>query len=107
MRPAAFLLALSLGTFGLVQAATVDDVTALEWLESSIGGRMEHVLAAMYVLEQHGVRFQKSPYDYHDALEDVIRRDPSLYGTGIRQILANYLYQHEPEAKKPLDELRV
>ena len=107
MRPAAFLLALSLGTFGLVQAATVDDVTALEWLESSIGGRMEHVLAAMYVLEQHGVRFQKSPYDYHDALEYVIRRDPSLYGTGIRQILANYLYQHEPEAKKPLDELRV
>ena len=64
------------------------DVTGLEWLQMSIGERMDQVVMSLYVLEKYGYTITKSPNDYYNALEGKLKLDPALYSRKLTNILA-------------------
>ena len=67
---------------------------------------MDCLLASMMVLSQSGVNLTGSPYDYEASLEDTIRNHPEFYSLNVTDILAKYVYAHEPFTQAALDKLR-
>jgi hypothetical protein len=82
------------------------EMTGLEWLEASPGDRTECLVRAMLVLTQSGVPLTRSPKDYEDGLEEFLRRQPELYTQNVTDVLAKYVYEHEPSARASFDKLR-
>ena len=80
--------------------------TGIEWLLGSMGERFDAVIAAMGVMSQSNVPFDRTPADYYAALEKKIRRDPSLNEVALTEILADYVYETDPSSQKILDRLR-
>ena len=80
--------------------------TGLEWLERSMGERLNDVVASMTLLNQDGILLSRTPEDYYDAIDKALRRDPSLYELDLTQILADYVYEKEPAAREALDRLK-
>jgi hypothetical protein len=64
------------------------DVTGLEWLQMSIGERMDHVMMSLYVLEKYGYTVTGSPNDYYNEAERRLKLDPGLYPKKLTNILA-------------------
>ncbi len=87
-------------------AEPVRTPTGLEWLQKSIGGRFDDVVASMALLHQNGVPMRLGPYDYCTVVQKEIRKNPSLNDTELTAILADYLYRKEPEARPFLDGLK-
>lgn len=67
------------------------DVTGLEWLQLSIGERMDQVVMSLYVLEKYGYTVTRSPNDYYNAVEIKLKVDPGLYSKKLTNILASVL----------------
>jgi len=65
------------------------NTTGLEWLQMSMGERMECILFSMYVLTQSGEQINKSPNDYYDAVGEKLRLNPNLYSENVTSILAS------------------
>lgn len=82
-------------------------MSGLEWLELSVGDRMEEVLKAMYTLDQSGVTLSQTPNDYYNLVEAKIRRDHGLYTTEVTNILASAVYDKEPATRPALDKLKI
>ncbi|MGH7198938.1 MAG: hypothetical protein ACREH5_09410 [Candidatus Omnitrophota bacterium] len=72
----------------VVEPAGPRDVTGLEWLQMSIGERMDQLVMSLYVLEKYGYTVTKSPNDYYNALEGKLKLDPALYSRKLTNILA-------------------
>jgi|GEM_PF-5486161 len=83
------------------------ETRGLEWLESSIALRMESVLYSMALLSKNGIELSRSPNDYYNAIDTRLKADPQLYASDITQILAQYVYETEPNLRKSLDAMRV
>jgi hypothetical protein len=64
------------------------DVTGLEWLQLSIGERMDQVMMSLYVLEKYGYTVTESPNDYYNEVERRLKLDPGLYPKKLTNILA-------------------
>jgi hypothetical protein len=81
-------------------------IKGLDWLQLSLGERMEYILASMLIMTRHGVEFGKSINDYHDAVAEKLRTHPDLYYTDVTNILASIVYEWEPGTRVALDKLR-
>ncbi len=82
------------------------EVQGLEWMEMSAGERMDHLMAAMYLLNKNGVELSYTPDYYYDAIYQKIQRHPELYSSEIASILANFIYEKEEKARPALDNLK-
>lgn len=71
------------------------DVTGLEWLEMSIGERMDQVVMSLYVLEKYGYTITESPNDYYNKVENKLKLDPALYSKKLTNILATVVSKGE------------
>lgn len=71
------------------------NATGLEWLQMSMGKRMDCILFSMYVLTKSGVPMNKSPNDYYDAVAEKLRLNPSLYSENVTSILASIVNKRE------------
>ena len=80
--------------------------TGLEWLEKSMGERLNDVIASMTLLHQSEVPMARTPEDYYDAIDKLLRRNPALYEKDFTELLADYLYKNEPAAKAVLDRMK-
>ena len=65
----------------------------------SAGERMETVLVSMAVLSKNGIELDQSANDYYNAIYGEIRSHPDLYNVSVTNILANYLYEHDPKLR--------
>lgn len=86
--------------------AIVRTPTGLEWLERSMGERLNDVVVSMTLLNQSGVPLAQAPEDYYDAIDTRLRRNPAFYTTDLTELLANHLYEKEPAAREALDHLK-
>lgn len=77
--------------------------TGIEWLEHSMGERINDIIASMTLLNQSGVPLAQTPEDYYDAIDKKLRRNPSLYELDLTELLADYVYEKEPVAREALD----
>ena len=93
-------------SFAATAKQAPNDVTGLEWLQMSIGNRMDCVIASMVALTQLGVNFSQSPNDYDNAVEEKLRLDPGLYATNITNLLASIVYEKEPGNQDALNRFR-
>ena len=84
----------------------LEDVTGMEWIELSMGERMDYILASMTVLDRHGVKIKKSMNDYYNAVSDKLRTHPQFYEAKITDILASIIYEKDPSARARLDQFR-
>ncbi|GEM_PF-3767241 len=80
--------------------------TGIEWLQESMRERLNDVIASMTLLHQSEVPMAQTPEDYYDALDKLLRRNPSLYEIDLTELLAEYLYEKEPPARAALDHLK-
>ena len=71
------------------------NATGLEWLQMSMGERMDCILFSMYVLTKSGEQINKAPNDYYDAVGEKLRLDPNLYSETITSILASIVKKRE------------
>ena len=69
------------------------DVTGLEWLQMSIGERMDQVVMSLYVLEKYGFTVTASPNDYYNQVESKLKLDQNLYSKKLTNILAAIISQ--------------
>ena len=81
----------------------LQDVTGQEWLELSLGERMDHMLAALYVLKAHGVEPRKSLNDYCNAVERALVLNSGWIENQLTDILAQVIHDKEPGARTALD----
>ncbi len=98
MKKTIFSIILSVIIAGSSQAAektppAVRTPTGLEWLERSMGERLNDVVASMTLLHQSEVPMAQTPEDYYDAIDKRLRRDPSLYEEELTELLAEHLYE--------------
>ena len=84
----------------------LQDITGQEWLELSLGERMDHVMAAMYVLDGQGVKMRRSLNDYCNLVERELLLHSDLYDAHVTDILTAVVYQKEPTARAALDKFR-
>ena len=84
----------------------VKDVAGIEWLQMSLGDRMDAILASMTLLTKNGVPLDGSPNDYYNMVDEKLRNDPSYYNVTVTQILANIIYGKEAQAREALDKLK-
>ena len=101
----AFLLAGSIASAS-VQAEVHKDVTGLEWLELSIGERMDQLLASMLVLTQHGVPLRQALNDYYNLVDERLKKNPGYYGMELTNLLAQAVYENEEGTRGALDKYR-
>ncbi len=71
------------------------NATGLEWLQMSMGERMDCILFSMVVLAHNGYPMNKTPNDYYDVVGEKLRLDPSLYSENITSILASIVKKRE------------
>ena len=82
------------------------NVTGLEWLQMSMGERMDSLLASMVVLDKSGVKLKRAPNDYYDAVRESLKAAPDLYSSDLTNILASIVYAKEPDTRPALEKLR-
>lgn len=71
------------------------NATGLEWLQMSMGERMDCILFSMFVLSKNGYPMNKTPNDYYDAVGEKLRLNPNLYSENITSILASIVNKRE------------
>ena len=81
----------------------LQDVTGQEWLELSLKDRMDHMMAALYVLNAQGVAPRKTLNDYCNAVERTLVLHSDLYETQLTDILVSVIYKKEPASRPVLD----
>ena len=104
------ILAVAFSVFGHAAEkspeAAIKIPTGLEWLQKSMGERLNDVIASMTILHQSEVPMAQAPEDYYDVIDTKLRRNPSLYETKLTELLADHLYEKEPAARVVLDRLK-
>lgn len=81
----------------------LDEVTGIDWLQSSLRERSEHVMASMVRLNMRGVDLHKTQNDYCNAIEEKLISDPNLYAMNLTDILVQVVREKEPWARAGLD----
>ena len=71
------------------------NATGLEWLQMSMGERMDCILFSMFVLSKNGYPMNKTPNDYYDAVGEKLRLNPNLYSENVTSILASIVNKRE------------
>ena len=81
----------------------LQDVTGQEWLEMSLGERMDYVMASLFTLKSYGVAPRKTLNDYCNAAEKTLMRYSDLYDAQLTDILIRVIYEKEPASRALLD----
>ena len=85
----------------------LQDITGQEWLEVTLGERMDYMMAAMFTLKSYGVAPRKTLNDYCNAVEKMLVRHSDLYDTQLTDILVSVIYEKEPAARPSLDKFKA
>ena len=85
-----------------VENEVIYEVTGLEWLEMSMGQRMDQVLASMMALRQRGLEPSRDLNDYYNELSEALKMNPSLYSMSLTEILEQNIRQKESTRRKVL-----
>lgn len=94
-------------TSAAAQAEVHRDVKGIEWLQLSIGERMDQVLASMVVLTKHGVPLGQPLNDYYNWVDERLKKNPDYYSVDLTDILAQAVYENEKGARAALDKFRT
>ena len=86
-------------------AADQQHVTGKDWLLMSQPDKVTYISSAIDVLQRRGIMLSKSPNDYIAAI-DHLSDDPKMLSVDATNILASYVYDTEPMARKAIDILR-
>ena len=81
----------------------LQDVTGQEWLELSLGERMDHMLATIYLLQSFGVEPRKSLNDYCNSTEHALVLNSGWYQNQLTDIVAHLIYESEPGSRAALE----
>jgi len=81
-------------------------VTGLQWLQMSMSDRKDELVASLYLLSKNGVELKASVSDYYNGIEAKLRVNPGFYSSELTSILANYVYETEPESRPVLDKFK-
>ncbi|OIO39381.1 MAG: hypothetical protein AUJ71_00815 [Candidatus Omnitrophica bacterium CG1_02_49_16] len=84
----------------------VEDISALEWLQMSIGEKQDHIFASMYNLDQHGVPLHKPASYYYNLVQEKLTANPNLYDVNLTDILSSIVYEKEAGAREILDKMK-
>lgn len=82
-------------------------MTGADWVVLIHTDKMAYTREAMEVLARQQVPMEKSLYGYVDALDKFFTDHPESPAADGAVALGSYLYQHEPDARKVLDALRL
>jgi hypothetical protein len=96
------LLVISLPAY----AASLNDVSGLQWLQMSLGEQTDQIEISMTVLVKNGVELTNTRRDYLNKVQQRLISKPELYEKNIIDILALIVYEEEPLARNALDALR-
>lgn len=80
--------------------------SGIEWMQSSGQEREEGLLAALLTVQAAGVKTDASFLEYEDALRRHLLRYPELQEKPLTEVLADYLYQSDPDARTALNASR-
>jgi|GEM_PF-1807773 len=82
------------------------EITGIEWMQESLGRRMDALLLSMAALQKSGVPLKRTPDQYYKEMHVLLRSHPEEYNSLLTDILARHIYGREPAARKALDALR-
>ena len=104
------LLLISLNQGGVSALSALEDtasfVSGKEWMiRMTPKEKMMSLLPPMALYHKFGVKFQKTIFEYIDALDEELASHPLLEGEDVANIFASTIYAGEPENRPPLDRM--
>ncbi len=83
------------------------EVSGLQWLQMSPQERQQTLTRSLRELRHQKVKMKDPATEYYERLYTLLKRDPSLYETGLTTILADSVYANEPGARDAIDRIRA
>ena len=89
------------------QPRVMPPMTGREWVLELQDWRLKYVLGAMNELHRHGIPLKEEAQGYVFLLDEYFLANPSLQADDAVKILADFIYDRDPEARLPIDRWRM
>ena len=93
------------GSDGYVRKS-FDDMTGLDWEQMAPEDKQRFVYTAIGSLEQQGVFVSRTPQEYVEEMDRVLKTEPSLSSEYLDSLFVFCVYDNEPQTRPALSRIR-